>query len=78
VTATRPILGGLAALGTLSIDMYLPAMPHIAAELGAGASQVQLTLTTFLVGTALGHLVLVRAATACGGGRCFSASRPTP
>jgi DHA1 family bicyclomycin/chloramphenicol resistance-like MFS transporter len=38
--------------------MYLPAMPHIAAELGAGASQVQLTLTAFLIGTSLGQLLL--------------------
>ncbi|OLS97543.1 Bcr/CflA family drug resistance efflux transporter [Pseudonocardia sp. CNS-004] len=38
--------------------MYLPALPDVAAELGATASSVQLTLTGFLVGLALGQLVI--------------------
>ncbi|MGW1678160.1 Bcr/CflA family multidrug efflux MFS transporter [Saccharopolyspora sp. NPDC002376] len=51
------ILGGLSAFGPLSIDMYLPAFPEIAAELGTGASQVQLSLTACTLGLALGQLV---------------------
>jgi DHA1 family bicyclomycin/chloramphenicol resistance-like MFS transporter len=41
----------------LSIDMYLPAFPAMAEQLGTGAAQVQLTLTTFMVGLALGQVV---------------------
>jgi DHA1 family bicyclomycin/chloramphenicol resistance-like MFS transporter len=51
------ILGSLSAFGPLSIDMYLPAFPAIAAELGTGPSQVQLSLTACTVGLALGQLV---------------------
>ncbi|KAA5824715.1 Bcr/CflA family multidrug efflux MFS transporter [Saccharopolyspora hirsuta] len=51
------ILGGLSAFGPLAIDMYLPAFPQIAAELGTGASQVQLSLTACTLGLALGQLV---------------------
>lgn len=46
----------LAAVAPLAIDMYLPAFPGMAAEFGTSASAVQLTLTTFLVGLALGQL----------------------
>ena len=49
------ILGGLSAFGPLSIDMYLPAFPAMADELGATQSQIQLTLTAFLVGLAVGQ-----------------------
>ena len=38
--------------------MYLPALPAIAAEFHTGPSEIQLTLTTFLVGMALGQLVV--------------------
>ncbi|MFE3827731.1 Bcr/CflA family efflux MFS transporter [Streptomyces sp. NPDC059092] len=48
----------LCFVGPLSTDMYLPAFPRMAAELRTDASGVQLTLTAFLVGMALGHLVL--------------------
>jgi DHA1 family bicyclomycin/chloramphenicol resistance-like MFS transporter len=51
------ILGSLSAFAPLSIDMYLPAFPGISADLRAGPSAVQLTLTTCLVGLALGQLV---------------------
>ncbi|WP_433238613.1 multidrug effflux MFS transporter [Streptosporangium sp. CA-135522] len=51
------ILGALSAIGPLSIDMYLPALPAIAGEMGAGQSQVQLTLTACLVGVSIGQVV---------------------
>jgi DHA1 family bicyclomycin/chloramphenicol resistance-like MFS transporter len=51
------ILGSLSAFAPLSIDMYLPAFPAISAGLHAGPSAVQLTLTTCLIGLALGQLV---------------------
>jgi len=49
------ILGGLSAFGPLSIDMYLPALPTITRDLGAGDTQVQLTLTACLAGLATGQ-----------------------
>ncbi|MEV7086650.1 MFS transporter [Streptomyces sp. NPDC093085] len=48
----------LCFVGPLSTDMYLPAFPRMAAELRTDASGAQLTLTAFLAGMALGHLVL--------------------
>ncbi|GAA2994224.1 MFS transporter, DHA1 family, bicyclomycin/chloramphenicol resistance protein [Actinokineospora diospyrosa] len=51
------VLGGLSAFGPLSIDMYLPAFPELATSLGTGPAQVQLTLTTFMIGLAVGQVV---------------------
>lgn len=47
----------LTAIAPLATDMYVPAFPHVAGDLSATATQVQLTLTTFFVGMALGQLV---------------------
>src|SRR5919107_2797142 len=55
---TALTLGAFVALGPLTIDMYLPALPTITTELGTTSSAVQLTLTGTLVGLALGQLVL--------------------
>lgn len=52
------ILGSLSGLGPLSIDMYLPALPALAEDLGATASLSQLSLTACLLGIALGQLVV--------------------
>jgi DHA1 family bicyclomycin/chloramphenicol resistance-like MFS transporter len=46
------------AIGPLTIDMYLPALPTITRELETTSAAVQLTLTGTLVGLALGQLVL--------------------
>ncbi len=51
------VLGALTAIGPLSIDMYLPGLPAIGADLGADGGQVQLTLAVFLVGLTLGQLL---------------------
>jgi DHA1 family bicyclomycin/chloramphenicol resistance-like MFS transporter len=51
------ILGLITAIGPLSLDMYLPAFPAIADDLGVSDAQVQLSLTTCLIGLALGQLV---------------------
>lgn len=48
----------LAAVAPLAIDMYLPAFPQMAAEFDTSASAIQLTLTAFLIGLALGQLVI--------------------
>jgi DHA1 family bicyclomycin/chloramphenicol resistance-like MFS transporter len=50
------VLGGLTALPPLSFDMYLPALPDIAADFGVPESQIQLTLSSCLIGIALGQL----------------------
>ncbi|MFC4001333.1 multidrug effflux MFS transporter [Prauserella oleivorans] len=51
------ILGGLTAFGPLSIDMYLPALPAMTDDLGAGNALVQVTLAAFVVGLGVGQLV---------------------
>ena len=51
------ILGLLAMLMPLSIDMYLPALPQIAREFAVSAGSVQMTLNAYILGFALGQLV---------------------
>ncbi|MGV9313755.1 multidrug effflux MFS transporter [Streptomyces sp. NPDC003691] len=51
------VLGGMAALPPLSMDMYLPALPAVTDSLSAPAATIQLTLTTCIAGLALGQLV---------------------
>ncbi|OLF13330.1 multidrug effflux MFS transporter [Actinophytocola xanthii] len=52
------VLGALIALGPLTIDMYLPALPAIADDLLTTSSAAQLTLTGTLLGLGLGQLVV--------------------
>ncbi len=54
VLATVILVSTIAPLAT---DMYVPAFPQVGADLAGTATQVQLTLTTFFVGMALGQLV---------------------
>lgn len=63
VAPTRPwrvvlLLGSLIALGPLSIDLYLPALPDLTEDLSASPSSVQLTLTGILVGLGVGQLLI--------------------
>ncbi len=51
------ILGLLAMLMPLSIDMYLPALPVIAGQFGVPAGSAQMTLSTYILGFALGQLI---------------------
>lgn len=59
IAAGQPIvlLGALSALAALSLDMYVPGLPALAADLHTTASSAQLTLTACLVGLALGQLL---------------------
>ena len=50
------LLGSLSALAALSLDMYVPGLPIMAANLRTTASATQLTLTACLIGLALGQL----------------------
>ncbi|MFG1762791.1 multidrug effflux MFS transporter [Micromonospora parva] len=52
------VLGALIAIGPLTIDMYLPALPAITAGLQTTETAVQLTLTGTLAGLALGQLLI--------------------
>jgi DHA1 family bicyclomycin/chloramphenicol resistance-like MFS transporter len=54
---TYVLLGALTAFGPLSMDLYLPALPEMARDLPASASAAQLTLTTSMVGLALGQVL---------------------
>ena len=51
------LLAALTAFGPLSIDMYLPSLPLIAADLQASETSVQLTISVFLAGLCLGMLL---------------------
>ena len=51
------VLGALSSFGPLSMDMYLPSTPTIAANLHASQTLVQLTLSGCLAGLAVGQLV---------------------
>jgi DHA1 family bicyclomycin/chloramphenicol resistance-like MFS transporter len=52
------ILGFLSAFGPLSLDMYLPALPDLATDMGISASISQLSLTACMIGLAAGQLVI--------------------
>ncbi len=56
-TSLLLILGALVALGPVSTDAYVPGLPRLAADLGSSASVAQLTVTTCLIGLAVGQLV---------------------
>src|SRR5919202_1356357 len=44
------VLGALSAMGPLTIDTYLPALPQLTVDMGASDAQAQLTITGLLVG----------------------------
>ena len=52
------LLGALSAFPALTIDLYLPGMPQMAADLGTTPAFLQLTVTTFVIGLAIGQLVI--------------------
>ena len=52
------LLGTLAAMGPLTIDMYLPSFPAIVDSFDTTASLVQVSLTASLLGIGLGQLII--------------------
>jgi len=50
------VLGCLAALGPLAIDMYLPSLPQMAIDLNATEGSIQYSLMTFFAGLTFGQL----------------------
>lgn len=55
--AVTALLTCLVALGAISTDLYLPSLPALGRTFHADTSEVQLTLSVFLVGFALGQVV---------------------
>ena len=49
------LLGALTGMGPVAIDMYLPSLPAIGADLNASAGQTQGTVSAFLIGMAIGQ-----------------------
>lgn len=47
----------LSSFGPLCLDMYLPALPDLPAELGSTATMAQLTLSACIVGLGVGQLI---------------------
>lgn len=52
------LMGAMTALGALSIDMYLPSLPAVAADLGTTTGAVQFTISGVLIGAAIGQLLV--------------------
>ena len=48
------LLGAMTALTALAIDMSLPALPALSADFDATPERVQLTLSLFIIGYAVG------------------------
>jgi len=55
--ALTALLAGLSAIGPLTTDMYLPSLPDIARQLDASTAQVQLTISAYLIGFAVGQVI---------------------
>lgn len=51
------ILGSIVAMGPLSIDMYLPALPELQRHFGTDPAAVQATLAAYFAGLAVGQLL---------------------
>ncbi|TKT80424.1 multidrug effflux MFS transporter [Aquamicrobium sp. LC103] len=52
------VLGLLSAIGPFAIDMYLPALPTIGADLNASTSAVQMSLLVFFLSMGFGQIVV--------------------
>ena len=55
--ALTALLAAMTAIGPLTTDMYLPSLPDIALRLDASTAQVQLTISSYLIGFAFGQIV---------------------
>jgi len=51
------LLGAAITIGPLAMDAYLPAFPDIARSLGVAPQQVGLSVSVYLAGLSVGHLV---------------------
>jgi DHA1 family bicyclomycin/chloramphenicol resistance-like MFS transporter len=51
------VLGALAAIGSFSVDMYLPGFPAIVRDLKTDSTHVGFTMTSYFIGIGLGQLL---------------------
>lgn len=51
------VLGSLSAFGPMSLDLYLPAFPQVAASFGVETGAIQFTFSASLLGLSLGQLL---------------------
>lgn len=51
------MLGAMAAVPAVTMDMYLPSMPQIAEDFATTQSMVQVTISAILIGGAVGQLI---------------------
>ncbi|MFV0407434.1 MAG: multidrug effflux MFS transporter [Propioniciclava sp.] len=52
------LLGAMMAVFAVSVDMYLPSLPQVAAEMQVNEATAQLTISFMMIGAALGQLVV--------------------
>lgn len=57
-SALATLLMLLTIFGPISMDLYLPVLPDLTAELGAATSTAQLTVTACLIGLAVGQVII--------------------
>lgn len=55
--ALTALLAFLTSFGPMSVDLYVPSMPAIAVALAAPPAHVQLTISLYLVGLAIGQII---------------------
>lgn len=55
--ALTALFAGLTAIGPLTTDMYLPSLPSIALLLDATTAEAQLTISSYLIGFAVGQII---------------------
>ena len=51
------LLASICSLGPLATDMYLPALPQMTLDFSTTPSIIQLTLTSWLIGLAIGQVI---------------------
>lgn len=51
------VLGILEAFGPLSMDLYLPQLPHLASSLGTSEALAQATMSACMIGLGMGQLI---------------------
>ncbi|MBI1170255.1 Bcr/CflA family efflux MFS transporter [bacterium] len=51
------VLGALTLTGSLAMHIFVPALPGAAAEFGASTAQMEMTISVYILGMALGQLV---------------------
>jgi len=56
----------LVAFGPIAVNVYLPAFPSMALDLGVGIHQVELTLSAYMIGLGIGPLIVGPLSDRCG------------